>query len=494
MKKRNKIIFGTAGAISLITPLAVVACGTTTGTSQANERVKLSFEEPWRPVILKGLNSLSAEDRALVDLVPIPNEGSLQYLLETVILRPTDAADLFVAPADRYSQLVESNIVQDLGTIPTFTTNFGVVNGKNYSYTLNVESVIQIFNKNLIGNETGWLNYEDAIATNINDQKNFLTQYSDMWHASSVLLSTFKDAGATLSPAEYVDGSSAFIKQEGTTVTAPFLDQTNIATQIKSTVTKLWEYNNNLRKSTNTSYQNFANKAQGSDRNTIIRQGLASGDVASTIEGPWMINDLVGRILLANQTNKAAAVTMLQNIKTAILPKVANKNASHFLSGWSYSLNRAGLAKLGATNTAAIQKKLDLSKRILAAITSKDLATDWFLNTGRISATEGANVNLSADIINSIQLTDPTNPNGSKLNLSDWVSTTGFADSLSALYTSVISSVSDQSKNNVPLPTIAKFGRYWQFWDELGLSAATFSTADAFYNVFKQNINRSNNE
>ncbi|AAT27880.1 maltose-binding protein [[Mycoplasma] mobile] len=490
MKKRNKIIFGTVGMVSLLAPLAVVACGT---TSEQNERVKLSFEKSWKPIIEKALKTLSAEDQSFIDFVEIADGSSIQYL-DTITNKPTEAADLFVVPADRYSQLIEGNVVQDLGAIPTFTTNFSVVNGKNYSYTLNVESVIQIFNKNLIGNETGWLNYEDAIATNITDQKNFLTQYSNMWHASSVLLSTFKDAGATLSPAEYVDGSSAFIKQEGTTVTAPFLDQTNIATQIKSTVTKLWEYNNNLRKSTNTSYQNFANNAQGSSRDTIIRQGLASGTISSTVDGPWIVNDLVARILLANENNKAAAVTMLQNIKTAILPKVATKDAFHFLSGWGYSVNRAGLTKLGANNATAIQKKLDLEKRILAAITSKDLANDWFLNAGKISATEGANVNLSSDIINSIQLTDPTKIDGSKLNLDQWTSTAGFAEALSALYTSVTSSVINQSKNNVPLPTISKFGRYWDSWDKNGLSAATFSTADQFYNVFKENIKKSNNE
>lgn len=490
----KKILYSVAGLGALVTPLAIVACSSDTTTpSTDSQKVSLSYESSWKPVIDNAIKTLTQEDQDKIELVELKNGGTVGYL-DTIANKPSDAADLFAAPADRYPSLIASNTVQKLTNVPEFSTNFGELNGEKYAYTLNVESVIQLFDKTKLSNDKGWDTFENAIAANTNDEKNFITQYNNMWQASSVLITAFKNAGATLDPQEYSNGTSAFIKQNSdNSVTAPFLDQDNISTKIKTTIDKLWSYNNKLRNSGSDTYQNFANNAQGSSRDTIIRAGLADGTIASTVDGPWIINDLVARVLLNNKDNKANAVKILENLSTSTLPSVGGKTASHFKSGWGYSINRAKLAQLGS-NTSAINEKLALENRILTAITAKERATDWFQNAGKISATTGASVSVTDDSISSLKLSDPTNPDGTPINLSEWVGTTGFTSALSKLYNSVVNSVTNQSKQNEPVPTISNFNQYYDAWDKNGLSAAAITTSESFYTKFKTTIDNYNKD
>lgn len=479
--KSTTLALGTIASVAA--PVAgVISCGSDDNVDTT--RIRVAYEKSWASVVKATLKTLTPEEQAKFDLVEIDDGKSVDYL-DQVTLKPAAGAtaDLFAAPVDHFSSLADGGITLDLGS--DFTASdyqaptIGLIDGKHYAYPINTESVIQIFNKDQKTN--GYTTLKEIL-----DDTKSVSQWGNLWVASSALNAALVPA-ATAHDASGNQNTVAdkWVKKatDGTWSAPVTTDGTDFEKMAKA----LWTKNQAARSSSNADFTNIAN---GVDKDSNIRKNLTSGNISGIVDGPWIVNDLVARAILAHAGDVSAQTAAINNIGVKELPTIGaiggisagvqSSHMRHFNGGWGYSINKLKLASLDATKGAA---KKALEVKFLKALTSSARATDWFKAGGKISAAAGATVNMTRETVAAMKLSDPTTK-GNEISLPD---DSGFATALGELYTRVGTAVANQSKFNVDQPS-GKGWNLWGSWDKEGISSAALKSETNFWSTFKQNV------
>ncbi|PAK21261.1 hypothetical protein CJJ23_02845 [Mycoplasmopsis agassizii] len=491
MKLSKKLILSSSAFAALAAGALAVACSTNPGTGDAPEvtgtlkekaektlsnwsgTLKVAYEESWKKALDKAITLLPENMRNRVELVKVANGGAIEYVNTTVTNQGATAADLFPVQLDKFQDLINKQLVAavDESSLTDYGDNKKLVKIENtyYGFPLNVESVIAFYNKDVYPNGPG------DITTEFKDPvgKKFAFQAGNLWHGSTFLNGLFADQ----KNGNLEEAKNMWVTYNGTTKTAPFLTDE----QSKQTLKELWTYVNALRTSTNENYKIVANSS--ANREKTIRSGIADQSISLTIEGPWILSDLVASVLKNNKSTPEKATEILSKISASVLPKYGTRQLRHFIGGWAYSLNKASLASF-SKEAKAIDGKAHFANYFANVLTSKDLATEWMTEAGKMSAATGAVVNMD---VKTLEFNDPTNDKAPKIKTTEYIGTTGFAEAVNNLYKAVIDSVSKQSSLNLEQPKWPG-KQYWEPYDALGLTTATYTTADAFLEAFTKNI------
>lgn len=444
-------------------------------------QIEVTHDSAWSPVIDKAINLLPDGLKKRVKKIDLKTTSSIDYITNTVQFQAKNAADVFAAPLDRFENLVDLQLALQVGTTQKDQDKWLEEYGDNkqmvqigdgyYAYPLNVESVITYWNKKVTPTLPEDL---EPVLSKSPEESKFVTKFADLWIGSTLFNGLFaKEKGVKDASKQWADGNKP-------NITAPFINDQESVDIIK----KAYTYQSNLRKSNDNTLKTVGEG--GAQRDATTRDGLAKGQIGMSLDGPWILNDLVSYVLLANKDAPAQAVETLKNLETKKLPKLNGNQMRHFTGGWGYVLNRQKLANVAASERAA---RAEFANYFTQLLTSSQLSSDWFSNAGKISAAKNATVDLDLE---KLVLTDPTSAASPKpkIDLSKFINQAGFKEAMSQLYNSVITAVKEQSVLNVDQPRWPGNG-YWDAWDRLGLSSTTFATsADQFYNDFKANINR----
>ncbi|OYD26434.1 hypothetical protein EI74_0029 [Mycoplasma testudineum] len=435
--------------------------------------LSITYEANWKPVMDALIKSLPAELRSRVKLTEIKNDSSTTYI-DTVEQNGSEASDLFPVQLDRVQTLITKNLIaaipqRYLGNYKK-TQDIVKFNNNYYGYPLNVESVIQFYNKTI--QPTAITDSTDMLKNPV--AKKFVVQAGNMWHGSvfvNGLFSTIQGSPEN-SNKEWVTYSD-----DGKVATAPFLQNNTVKERLKV----IYNYYQELRKSGD---ENWIGIANNGNRFKRVVEGLATGNIGVTYDGMWILGDLIGYLILKDKDNPAKVVENINNISVAALPNFGTEKTRHFVGGWAYALNRASLT--GITDQKARTGKTNFANYIASRLTSKELSGQWITNAGKYSAADDAQIKVN---INSLSINDfSTTDENDKIDLSRYIAQEGFTSAIDNLYSSVTKALVEQSSLNVAQPKWPGSG-YWEAWDGLGFSDKQYTTFDAFFDAFTANIN-----
>lgn len=465
-----------------ISPVAtLVACGNNKGDSNGPtaNTVDIVYEKSWRPVFDKALAAMSAEEQKIIKLIQVEDGKGGDYL-DTVKNKGAAAADVFAFAADRVSDLVSGQLLTEIAEtdLPTgaATNKFVVQNGtKLYGYPLNVESVIQMYHNDTTGvdgftSANGFDSIENAIASFSNTK--FIYPFGNLWHGSALVNAVLaKEAHTGDTPADrnYSSSYATSLWINGTkpSIQAPKLygnddtyagESDALWNETTGAMKKMHDYYTTLR-GAGTVYPNIANNV---NRDAEMRSKFQTKEIKGMIDGPWVINDIIARMLKAT-TDKTVDVASLNTFRAAKLPTYDGAQLNHFKGGWGYGINR--LSTQGKTN------QITLAKKFISEVTSNKYGLDWFKVGGKISAT-GAPTTVSAKDVEGLVLTDPTTI-GATISLDGYTANT--KSYIAEVYKSVINAVSSQAAMNVQQPSWDAAG-LWEAFEAEGFSKSTNDT------------------
>ncbi|MDI4567690.1 MAG: hypothetical protein E7Y34_01235 [Mycoplasma sp.] len=484
------------------------------------EKVNVAFEKSFEPIyknyikdatekaqdpnFVPGKDDLTLEEINKLNYV-VPNDpGSY---LDIVTTRGHEAADVFAYPADRLSKLKEADVLTEIPDkeIPsdkkryTNITTYGKV---NLGYPLNIETIIQIFDKSYASKNKskGWdekLGLSDINTIFEKDYKiDYLYPFANLWFGSALINKYLPYLNEEANIKNWIQWNknknqweSKYLKPTTHKLNLHDNNETNSArlSQLfdreKGLYRKVFDYYWKLRRYANNkpSYVNDSNNekwkdldingkmkaiANNDNRDGNIRELLRNGVLKGIIEGPWGVNHIISFFLSgikANSNGKktiadAQTKTLLSNLFAAKLPKDGeNGQMQHFKGGWGIGVNRLSLSRLSKEKE---QEKFDIINKFIRSFTNKKYAWDWFLLGGRILATDKNAYDTNNIDIESMKLNDIMIPYGeNKLLIKEFDKE--IQEYVKNIYKSVIDAIFDQDKENVKQP----HGPAWDLWD-----------------------------
>ncbi|NQZ65694.1 MAG: extracellular solute-binding protein [Mycoplasmatales bacterium] len=476
----KKITYGLGGFALATMPIAgVVSCGSSSDTSSSKNingnipKIKVAYEKSWKPVIDDALSKMKETERGAFELKEIDDSKSSQYL-DIISTKSNDkkTADLFPMPLDRISGFVTSNVLAEIKK-QYFDSNdysdentMGVIDGKRYVYPLNVETITQIYH--ISEKPNGFSTIEEAFKDD-----SFITQWNNLWYGSAYMNSALVGNGT---PTDFAKKWITKTEENGKTkYSYPFLKNKNFETAFKT----LYNQNKKLRDSKVDWKVNIAN---GDGRTNYLEEHFTSEnkDISGMIDGPWIINDLIGKIIDKNKDENVIS-SKLDDIGVSIMPSLNGSPLRHFKGGWGYGINKIKIINM--SDTAKQLKKFELENKFLKLLTSKDEAKNWFTAGGKISVAKDANLKITNEDIKKMKLKGVDGKDISLEKYGDKLTT-----SISSLYKRVVDAVQNQSKSNVIQPSGPAFD-LWDAWDKLVFSNPSITNADDAWNKFIDDCN-----
>lgn len=489
---KKKILFTAGIGLSVSAIALAVSCGGGTSTNQTEEdklklltedelvekvasfkgKVQVAYEQNQKDILDKTVTLMPEALRSKIELVPIENGKSTEYLT-TLETQAAKSADLFASPLDRIQGFIDKEIVLPVeeSELTQYGKNKALVNFKEkyYGYPLNVESVIAIYNSSVYPD--GLKDFTEEFSKPV--EKKFVFQIANLWQGSTLLSGMMHDLATDKEKAQDFYSS---IDAEGK-YSAPFLKNEKLLNRVKD----MWKYQNALRTSESQAFKDIANNLN--DRENLIQKGLAEGTIDSTFDGPWQAGKFLSNVLLNNKENKAKAVEIINQIKSSALPKIGQEQLRHFIGGWAYLVNKVKVTS--EKDTDALVYRLSLTNYFAKKLTSSQLASDWYSKAQKISADVSSNIELDLD---SLTIAD-TSKKDTNFDLTEWKATPGFNEAIKAYYSSLLKAVTSQAGMNIPQPTWPT-GGYWDSFDRLGLSDNTLDTVEKFVTAFEKNVNQ----
>ncbi|MDJ1645760.1 hypothetical protein QLQ80_01485 [Mycoplasma sp. M5725] len=473
MTKSKKILLKLAGFASLGAISAIaVSCGNKTVKPQENVsldfngKVKIAIEEAWEKIITNALGKLTPEEQSKIEIVKLENGTAGSYIENNIVKDPAEAADIFPTALDKFDSLVSKGSLFEIKKedLEQYGENSELVeiNGKYWGYPLNVESIFTIYNIEKFPNGIESI---DQILTTDPTQTKFAAQFNNMWHGSifpnTLFSMTDKDVakqwvGSKLSKA------------------SPMLKNP----EFKKLMEELYNYNVSLKKSGGA----LQRIATNNNRDEAIRQGIADGSIQGIIDGPWIVQEVISRIMKTFDADKPKAVEMLKKLRAAKLPTYKNQQLRHFKGGWAFSINKAALLKGNDIKRAS--NKSRLANKFASLLTSAEFASDWFAQGGKISGAKDAQPKVAAE---DMKLQIPGDAKNTLHDMKEWIKVPGFKEAVESFFSGTLSAVGKQAGYNVKQPTWPG-GGFWDAWDKNGFSSE-FKDFNQFWAKFAEEIN-----
>ena len=511
----KKLLMTLATGAAVAAPLAsTIACGssgTTFSRTNHETAIEIALETNFRPVYEAALEQLATDDDKVskqgddyvyrdgdtsftYKFIELANGKASDYLDNELANNGKHAADIVTMPNDRIAINKNANRLAAVNKTE-LENHFGaaekvssvVFGGNAYGYPINTESVIQIFNTdNKLDSLDPATNGVIPLQTGVGaGQTTFVAQFNNLWHGSTILNSALvKDGAYDIDAVKdlYVTDSSG-------KWTAPILTNSDFEAAGKS----VYNYQKALHDYEVSGAFPYRNVALNQSRDAVIRQGIADGSITHTIDGPWVINEMISRTIAkyvkvdGQEISDAALKDDLSKIKAAELPTFMGNPMRHFKGGWSINLNAQSL---DATNQSVRTIKKTAMEAFLKAYTHSELADEHYANGGKI-AVNGASPTFNNSFIDTIKIEDSTSSNEDKpkFDLSELHDDAKTA--VGAIYSSVVSAVSTQDALNVNQPS-GDGWNIWNAWDKESLSLpASYGTdkdADDWWALFNTKV------
>ncbi|WHQ37349.1 hypothetical protein [Spiroplasma sp. SV19] len=362
--------------------LTAIACKRTTDKTYT---IQVQAEKEWRPFYEKAakvINTKLAADKSKFK-IEIKEIGTFDELglFDKLPFTDSNLTDVFALPFDRFTSYVSENKLADMSTVSIgeFDERLGgdvdkdvatASDGKKYGVTLNIESLITVYNKTKLGQDLV-KNLEDMTAKNVAEKRPvYNATLGDLWYGS-LLYNTLATKGLV-----------------------NVVEENN---QIKSVET-VFDYNNDDFKKVATSSYDFAQTLPESMFNVATRwvggkglyDAVLDGKTDWFIAGPWDYSkkDASGRILKTAGFSDEDTVFGMKRKDIAFESidnyRVNNKQWKHFKGGFTLSMNNR-LDRQQAKIQSAGKTKKEVATLFIQEILGETYAYDWYKYAGKIT-------------------------------------------------------------------------------------------------------------